>query len=166
MKEAIYEFLQREGIPPNIIGFHYIMQAAETMQGNKKWRLGGENGIYARIAKDDGKGFSWRTVERLCRYAKSKATRYPEMTMKEWLYWVALESNPTRQREVNIKVIVLDAGLIEKCREYGLQTIHEIEEFANRLCINSNSELEDILNGKETVTTIICIPKEEESGEE
>ncbi|MDR2047250.1 MAG: sporulation initiation factor Spo0A C-terminal domain-containing protein [Clostridiales bacterium] len=91
MVNIIYDFLIDEGISSNVIGFRHIMNAIEILCAEKEWKFGGEGGIYDRIAKKQDKGYGWRTIERSCRYANSKAKRYSEMTMKEWLVWIAVE---------------------------------------------------------------------------
>lgn len=91
MKEVIYDFLIEEGIPPNIIGFHHIMNVIEILENDKQWKFCGDNGVFERVAEEENKDHGWRTIERLCRHAKSKARRYREMTLKEWLCWATLQ---------------------------------------------------------------------------
>lgn len=54
-------------------------------------------------------------------------------------------------------MIVLDVELLVKCREYGLDTIHEINEFAKKYDINSNDELEKVLDGELAVFTLTAV---------
>jgi hypothetical protein len=91
MNAKIYEFLRSEGIPPNIIGFHYLMRGIELLCTEARWIFGGPDGIYTRICQTEHKKFNWKAIERMCRHAKSKAKRHTEMTMKEWFCWAAIE---------------------------------------------------------------------------
>lgn len=57
-------------------------------------------------------------------------------------------------------MIVLNDEMLVKCREYGLKTIHEINEFVRKYGIESNTEMEKVLNGEQAVYAITAIDEE------
>lgn len=51
-------------------------------------------------------------------------------------------------------MIILDYETLVKCRKYGLKTIKEINDFTEKYGINNNDELEKVLKGELSVSTI------------
>jgi len=141
VRTVIFNFLIEQGIRPNLMGFHFMLDIIERLVRGDEWLFNGEHGLYNKV----GQGKNWKTVERLCRYAKTKAKKYRNMTLKEWLCWGATEC-----KERSKKMVVLNTELLIKCREYGLNTIHEINEFVKKYGIKSNEQLERIV-GEEKI---------------
>ncbi|MDR3185402.1 MAG: hypothetical protein LBU04_01115 [Christensenellaceae bacterium] len=99
MSENIYKFLIDEGIPTNIAGFRYVMSVVKILQSETCRTFNGGKGIFARVGMSEDKLKNWRTIERLCRHAKSKANRYTNMTLSEWLCWASAQTMIRNEEE-------------------------------------------------------------------
>jgi hypothetical protein len=58
-----------------------------------------KKGIFERVGMSEDSPKSWQTIARLCRHAKSKAKRYTNMTLSEWLCWLAVQTMIRNEEE-------------------------------------------------------------------
>lgn len=95
MEEKIHEFLIKEKIPRSLSGFGYMCKIIKMLCIDKRWQKIELYKIYNRLAKEEG--ITGYGIRRGCQYAKEVSKSYPNMTMKEWFCWAAIECSNKRR---------------------------------------------------------------------